>query len=51
MSPEQIIDICKMPFNKAREKIKRFGLSQDSVNENLSELEKLICSLIKPQSK
>lgn len=45
-TPEQIIEVCKIPFNKAREKSKRLKLSFHSKNKMVNHLEKIICTLI-----
>lgn len=45
-SAEQIIKVCKIPFNKAREKVKRLKLSNISDFRSIKKLESLICKLI-----
>lgn len=46
ISSEQIIEICDIPFNKAREKSKRLKTSTNSNNKYIKKLESIICNLI-----
>lgn len=46
-STEDIIKICQVPFNKAREKNKRLKLSSNSRNDKLKTVESVINDLIK----
>lgn len=48
--PEQIIELCKIPFNKAREKSKRLKIVFKSKNDLTNKLETLICNLIPSHS-
>lgn len=46
LSADQIIETCKIPFYKAREKSKRLKLVSNSINKTLNKLESMVCELI-----